>query len=64
MSEIKHFIYPPTGAEHHGEAIDSKDGYDVIECEACGFKHVIPIPTPEELDKLYKEEFYSTEKVI
>lgn len=62
MSEIKHFIYPPTGVEHYGEVIDSKDGFDVIECETCGFKHVIPIPTPEELEKLYKEEFYSTEK--
>lgn len=62
MSEIKHYIYPPTGVEHYGEIIDSKDGFDVIECKACGFKHVIPIPTSEELDKLYKEEFYSTEK--
>ncbi len=62
MSEIKHFIYPPTGVEHYGEVVDSKDGFDVIECKICGFKHVIPIPTPEELDKLYKDKFYSTEK--
>ncbi len=62
MSNIKHYIYPPKGVEHYGEIIDSKDGYDVIECKTCGFKHVIPIPTSEELDKLYKEEFYSTEK--
>lgn len=59
---MKHFVYLPTGVEHYGEVIDSKDGFDVIECETCGFKHVIPIPTPEELEKLYKEEFYSTEK--
>jgi len=62
MSETKHFVYPPTGVEHHGEVIDSKEGFDVIECETCGFKHIIPIPTPEELEKLYKEKFYSTEK--
>ena len=62
MSNIKHYIYPPTGVEHYGGTIDSKDGFDVIECETCGFKHVVPIPTPEELNKLYKEEFYSTEK--
>ena len=62
MPEMKRFIYPPTDVEHYGEVIDSKDGFDVIECETCGFKHVIPIPTPEELEKLYKEEFYSTEK--
>ena len=62
MPETKHFVYPPTGVEHYGEVIDSKEGFEVIECETCGFKHVIPIPTPEELDKFYKEEFYSTEK--
>lgn len=62
MPKTKHFIYSPTGVEHYGEVIDSKDGFDVIECKTCGFKHVIPIPTPEELNKLYKEEFYSTEK--
>lgn len=62
MVKLKHFVYPPTGVEHIGEVIDSKDGFDVIECETCGFKHVIPIPTPEELEKFYKEEFYSTEK--
>ena len=62
MSKIKHFVYSPTGVEHYGEVIDTKEGFDVIECEVCGFKHIIPIPTPEELDELYKEEFYSTEK--
>ncbi len=62
MSKIKHFIYPLTGIEHYGEIIDSKDNFDVIDCKTCGFKHVIPIPTPEELNMLYKEEFYSTEK--
>lgn len=62
MSEIKQFLYPPTGVKHYGIKVDSKIGYDIIECEVCGFKHVIPIPTPEELHTLYKDEFYSTEK--
>jgi SAM-dependent methyltransferase len=48
--------------EHQGEVVDSAKGFDVIECQTCGFKHVIPIPTLEELDKLYKDKFYSTEK--
>jgi len=47
---------------HYGQILDTKNGFDVIECETCEFKHIIPIPTQEELDKLYKEEFYSTEK--
>ena len=44
MSNIKHYIYPPTGIEHYGEIIDSKDNFDVIECKTCGFKYIIPIP--------------------
>lgn len=64
MSEIKHFVYPSTGVEHYGAVIDSKEGFDVIECETCGFKHIIPIPTPEELNKFYKEDFYSIKKPI
>lgn len=59
---IKNFTYPATGVEHSGEVIDTKAGFDVIECKTCGFKHVIPIPTPEELGELYKENFYDTEK--
>ena len=35
MSETKHFFYQPTGVEHYGEVIDSKEGFDVIECAAC-----------------------------
>jgi SAM-dependent methyltransferase len=62
MSGIKNFINPTTGVKHFGEVIDSKDGFDVIECENCKFKHIIPIPTPEELDKLYSDKYYSTEK--
>ena len=33
MPEMKHFVYPPTGVEHHGEVIDTKEGFDVIECK-------------------------------
>lgn len=62
MSEIKHFVYPPTGVEHYGEVIDSKEGFDVIECEICGFRHIVPIPTDEELDRYYKTQFYDNDK--
>lgn len=57
MPEIKRFVYPPTGVEHYGEVIDTKDGFDVIECETCGFKHVIPIPTANEMDDYYSKHF-------
>ncbi len=34
----------------------------MIECEACGFKHVAPLPGDEELKKFYDGEFYQVEK--
>ena len=58
----KELIDNEKGRKHCGEIIDSKDGFDVIECEECGFKHVVPIPTEEELDKFYTKQFYSKEK--
>ena len=46
--------------EHHsGPILDSARGFDVIECETCGFKHIVPIPTAEELDCYYRDEFYT-----
>lgn len=47
---------------HKGKILDTKDGYSVIECVSCGFKHVNPLPSEKNLAKLYKQEFYSTEK--
>ncbi len=47
---------------HFGQVIESKDGFDIIKCEKCGFKHIIPLPKQKDLDKLYEEQFYSEEK--
>lgn len=47
--------------DHGGKIIDSKNGFYVIECTKCNFKHIIPIPTEDELKKFYEDEFYSTE---
>jgi SAM-dependent methyltransferase len=46
---------------HAGPLLDSVKGFDVIECGRCGFKHIVPIPTPEELSDLYHHEFYTTD---
>lgn len=45
---------------HRGDILDSKNGFDVIDCEACQFKHVVPIPTSEELNAFYEQKFYET----
>jgi SAM-dependent methyltransferase len=47
---------------HKGAIVLSKNGKDVIECEHCGFKHINPLPTDQELEQLYKFDYYSTEK--
>lgn len=49
---------------HAGAVLDSVNDFDVIECEDCGFKHIIPIPSPEELKKVYREEYYSVDKPL
>ncbi|MDD4679890.1 MAG: class I SAM-dependent methyltransferase [Clostridia bacterium] len=49
---------------HRGEILHQVNGYDVIECEICGFKHIIPIPDRDELDKIYREEYYTQEKPL
>ena len=49
---------------HKGFVLDSVNGFDVIECELCGFKHIVPIPTPEELEAVYRQEYYAVEKPL
>ena len=62
MTTRPSFIDPKTGVEHSGERVDSANSYDIIDCAVCGFKHVIPIPSPEELDRLYRDTYYIDDK--
>lgn len=48
--------------QHPGPLLDTIEGYDVIDCSSCQFAHVTPIPTNEELKKLYAQTFYASEK--
>ncbi|WP_418791009.1 class I SAM-dependent methyltransferase [Phosphitispora sp. TUW77] len=50
--------------EHSGEVMDSVNGYDVIDCKECGFKHIIPLPTPEEIEAAYNHDYYTQEKPL
>ncbi|WP_157843148.1 class I SAM-dependent methyltransferase [Bacillus sp. FJAT-42315] len=43
---------------HKGQVVYDSEKHSVIECEYCEFKHVIPLPEQEELNKLYGEEYY------
>jgi len=49
---------------HFGNLLTSKNGFDVINCEQCRFNHIIPIPTEAELEKIYKDEYYTSEKPL
>jgi len=48
--------------KHRGNVLDTVDGIKVIDCKPCGFIHVSPVPTEEELKKFYETEFYEHER--
>ena len=35
---------------HEGRRVARVKGYDIIQCELCGFRHVLPLPDPAELE--------------
>jgi len=47
---------------HYGPVLATVEGYDVIECESCGFRHIDPLFTDEDLKKFYNGEFYEKER--
>jgi SAM-dependent methyltransferase len=49
---------------HRGVALDAANGFTVVDCAACGFKHVVPVPTPAELAEVYRHDYYATEKPL
>src|SRR5678816_2033422 len=50
------------GSSHEGELITRSKDHDVIACDVCGFRHVIPLPDPSELERAYREAYYTEEK--
>jgi SAM-dependent methyltransferase len=49
---------------HSGTRLDSANGIDVIECLACGFRHIVPIPSEADIDALYRRAYYAEEKPL
>ena len=49
---------------HSGPFLAENNNFKVINCNSCGFKHIIPIPTEEELNNVYKEQYYTVEKPL
>ncbi len=50
--------------KHSGKLVENVKGFDIIECEQCGFRHVNPLPTEEELKDTYAHDYYKTEKPL
>ena len=48
--------------EHQGPLVTRAKNCDVIACEVCGFRHVVPLPDPAELERAYREAYYAEEK--
>ncbi len=46
---------------HPGTTLDEKEGMRVIDCSACGFAHVMPLPIAEDIQRFYEKDFYDTE---
>jgi SAM-dependent methyltransferase len=57
-------IIEKTWHGHSGGIVATENGFDVIECKECGFKHIIPLPTDEELEEVYSHEYYTQEKPL
>ena len=50
------------GSSHGGELVTRSQGHDIIACEVCGFRHVVPLPDPAELERAYRDAYYAEEK--
>ena len=49
-------------ADHEGPCIARKNGFDIIHCEMCGFRHAVPLPSKAALEREYRETYYADEK--
>jgi SAM-dependent methyltransferase len=47
---------------HKGLRVAARSGHDIIECETCGFKHALPLPHAEDMERAYREDYYASEK--
>ena len=50
------------GGDHDGSLVTRAKGFDVIACAICGFRHVIPLPDTAELERTYRDAYYTEEK--
>ena len=49
---------------HSGSVLDRSHGFSVLDCTDCGFIHLNPVPSEDDLDRVYREEYYRDEKPL
>jgi len=47
---------------HVGKILQEVSSFTVIDCNHCGFAHVTPLPTADDLETIYSHEYYTQEK--
>ncbi|SFM88946.1 class I SAM-dependent methyltransferase [Methanolobus profundi] len=47
---------------HKGKIVVKDGKTEIIDCELCGFKHLQPIPSKEEIKKYYEKQYYQDTK--
>lgn len=50
--------------DHPGPVLAERDGFSVIECAACGYAHVVPLPSALALAETYRHDYYRTDKPL
>ena len=48
--------------KHNGKTIKKFGKYSVIDCRICKFIHIIPVPSDQELNSFYDNEYYQNTK--
>ena len=47
---------------HYGPRLAAREKHDIIDCAHCGFKHAIPLPDAEAMERAYRQNYYAEEK--
>lgn len=47
---------------HAGARLAHVKGHDILDCTPCGFRHAVPLPDPEAMEREYRETYYTQEK--
>lgn len=52
---------PLSQGPHSGPLVERVKEHAVIDCATCGFRHILPLPDSAELERLYRDTYFSQE---